>query len=414
MTQVPDLQVHILLDGHRGTRLMPGGNSSLSLLRPLLRQGPARVRVSLAQSPPVASLLPPRVNEVPFVYHIKGFIFDNDVLMSGANLSDDYFTNRLDRYWLFREAPSLAEFYRSLFTIVADMSHQAEYQDDDDRSVGHHSAYHGVTVVDNVQYDALTRGEDYLEQYRQRISQFLRSHHDDSLANHRDTIKNSCSENDIFVIPTVQYAPAGIHYDTNLTSSILRSWGDDVRVHLCTAYFNLSPPLAQAIVDHTQAQVHILAASPKSNGFLGSSGWSGYIPALYRNRLAGFQHYAQSHGAGDRVEVKEWEKEGWTFHGKGLWAWESVIGRPDDHDPANRILTTIGSPNFGRRSAERDIESQLMLLIPASSPLGKAARAECRQIFTSAHEVPADELQDTGVSSKGMVKMLSLLSSSFL
>ena len=39
-------------------------------------------------------VLPPRVNEVVGVSHIKAYLFDNDILMSGANLSSDYFTIR--------------------------------------------------------------------------------------------------------------------------------------------------------------------------------------------------------------------------------------------------------------------------------------------------------------------------------
>jgi len=39
-------------------------------------------------------VLPPRVNEVVGVSHIKAYVFDDDVLMSGANLSSDYFTIR--------------------------------------------------------------------------------------------------------------------------------------------------------------------------------------------------------------------------------------------------------------------------------------------------------------------------------
>lgn len=39
-------------------------------------------------------MLPPRVNEVIGVSHVKAYIFDDDVIISGANLSSDYFTVR--------------------------------------------------------------------------------------------------------------------------------------------------------------------------------------------------------------------------------------------------------------------------------------------------------------------------------
>ena len=59
----------------------------------------------------VTQFLPPRWNETLSVYHIKCYLFDNNVFISGANLSNDYFTTRIDRYVLFEDCPNLASFY---------------------------------------------------------------------------------------------------------------------------------------------------------------------------------------------------------------------------------------------------------------------------------------------------------------
>ena len=48
------------------------------------------------------------------VAHIKAYAFDDNVLLSGANLSNTYFSMRQDRYYLFRDAPVLAQHIRSL------------------------------------------------------------------------------------------------------------------------------------------------------------------------------------------------------------------------------------------------------------------------------------------------------------
>ena len=42
-------------------------------------------------------MLPPRVKEVVGVNHLKVYLFDENVILSGANLSNTYFTNRQDR-----------------------------------------------------------------------------------------------------------------------------------------------------------------------------------------------------------------------------------------------------------------------------------------------------------------------------
>lgn len=111
--QSRELQVRIIMDGARGRR-WERGHSSLSALQPLVDDFPERVRVStwddLPQRPHwmmqlVTALSPSAmfkwlgvVAEITAVYHIKVFAIDNLVVLSGANLSSSYFTNRVDRY----------------------------------------------------------------------------------------------------------------------------------------------------------------------------------------------------------------------------------------------------------------------------------------------------------------------------
>lgn len=54
--------------------------------------------------------MPNIVKEVRGVLHSKLFLFDNNVIISGANLSNDYFTNRIDRYWIFQQHEPFADF----------------------------------------------------------------------------------------------------------------------------------------------------------------------------------------------------------------------------------------------------------------------------------------------------------------
>lgn len=67
----------------------------------------------------VTRFLPPRWNEVLSVYHMKSYIFDNNMIISGANLSHDYFTSRIDRYVLFEDCPELIQFYQDFFSILS-------------------------------------------------------------------------------------------------------------------------------------------------------------------------------------------------------------------------------------------------------------------------------------------------------
>jgi hypothetical protein len=63
-------------------------------------------------------LLPPRFVEGVSVFHVKAYAFDDSVLLSGANLSADYFTNRADRYVLFEGVPAFAAYVYALMRAV--------------------------------------------------------------------------------------------------------------------------------------------------------------------------------------------------------------------------------------------------------------------------------------------------------
>ena len=87
-------EIHILLDGLRGSR---GPSSSIEMVKTYC----PNATVDAFVSPLYRGLfraLPSRANEIVGTQHMKIFVSDDTVLITGANLSDIYFTNRQDRY----------------------------------------------------------------------------------------------------------------------------------------------------------------------------------------------------------------------------------------------------------------------------------------------------------------------------
>ncbi len=84
------LKVNILLDYCRGTRDVRG-ESSCTMLQGLVAGNRKSCRISLYHTPTLRgftrSVVPPKVNEVFGLQHIKVYIFDDSVMISGANLS---------------------------------------------------------------------------------------------------------------------------------------------------------------------------------------------------------------------------------------------------------------------------------------------------------------------------------------
>lgn len=116
------LQVTVLLDFTRGSRLK---DNSRTMLKPLLEKNDKSCEVSLYHTPAlrglVKRLMPNRWNELLGLQHMKLYIFDDTLIISGANLSNDYFTNRQDRYYMIKDK-QLTDFYCGLVKQVQGFS----------------------------------------------------------------------------------------------------------------------------------------------------------------------------------------------------------------------------------------------------------------------------------------------------
>lgn len=116
------LQTNVLLDYTRGSRYK---TNSRTMLRPLLENNEVNCTVALYHTPVLRGLrkrlMPDRFNEIFGLQHMKLYIFDDTLIISGANLSNDYFTNRQDRYFVIKDR-ELSNFYCGLASLVQSFS----------------------------------------------------------------------------------------------------------------------------------------------------------------------------------------------------------------------------------------------------------------------------------------------------
>lgn len=66
------------------------------------------------------------IREIFGVHHMKFYIFDDDIIFSGANLSQHYFTEKQDRYFYIRNAPEIADYYDNLLQTLMNNAYQVE------------------------------------------------------------------------------------------------------------------------------------------------------------------------------------------------------------------------------------------------------------------------------------------------
>ncbi|KAI9003151.1 hypothetical protein BC832DRAFT_560085 [Gaertneriomyces semiglobifer] len=367
LKQTPTLTVDILLDYFRGTR---GSKDSVNLLLPLATEFPGRVRVALYHSPNVGTVLrqvvPPRFIEGFGLQHMKIYLFDDDVMLSGANLNTDYFTDRQDRYVKFGNAPELSDYYSELVATVSRFSYHV-------RPTGPNRLT--SEYQDNGRINTLILKRDASS----ALQAFVRKWHaatEEVRANAR-----RAPQADTYVLPVMQMGQLGVNNEAAMIAEIMKIAGEGWKVHLSSGYLNFPKLILNQILS-SRARYSILAAAPEANGFYGSKGVSRHLPAAYTYLERKLLKRAERAGKVNLV-VNEYKRSGWTFHAKGLWCTP-----PDDTTPA---LTVIGSSNFGYRSFYRDVEAQ-SVLITSNADLRSRLANNLDELFSHSNAVEAADL----------------------
>lgn len=73
--------------------------------------------------------LPTLFREITGVLHSKIYMFDETIIISGANLQDEYFTQRMDRYLVIKSQPLVDYLYNSVFWIYDQKPYRKNRQD---------------------------------------------------------------------------------------------------------------------------------------------------------------------------------------------------------------------------------------------------------------------------------------------
>ncbi|XP_052070712.1 CDP-diacylglycerol--glycerol-3-phosphate 3-phosphatidyltransferase, mitochondrial-like [Mytilus californianus] len=368
-----NLEVHILLDYNRGSRGVE--KSSRTMLTPLLKEYKDIISVHLYHTPDLRGiwkrLLTGRMSEVIGLNHMKIYLFDDSFVISGANLSNDYFTNRQDRYVLFNNCSELSNFFTDLVKTVGSFSFQLK----EDNSVELHSQCN-IHPFEGSDYE-------FKMEAKKRILNLLKKRTDnesvqipeilnqDSLGNSKsfdqsnvtinidDHVTESDSNSDqnkidTWIYPLIQMGPFGIVDDEVAMKSIFRTAEKGEEIFLASGYFNLTDHYLQVILQQSQSKYDILMASPEVNGFFGAKGFVGAVPAAYIYIAKRFYRLTGKYEQHDRIKLREYFRNKWTFHVKGLWYYLKKDSQPS--------MSIVGSANFGYRSVYRDLECQCAIV----------------------------------------------------
>jgi CDP-diacylglycerol---glycerol-3-phosphate 3-phosphatidyltransferase len=416
----PDLEVSILTDALRGTRESPEP-SCASLLASLVAAHGNRVKISMFHTPNLTGwrkrVLPRRINEGWGLQHMKLYCFDDEIMLSGANLSNDYFTNRLDRYHIF-SSKALTHFYARIHDAVCELSYNVVPSNAKPDGYILESPMHRG-IPDPVWHPA--RFKKYAKQILEPLIHVP--------AKQRMFPVPFTTEK-TFVYPVAQFdillgEPKNVgflDYEfaaytstekpilTKLLTSLSEKDGLKKSSWVFTAgYFNIDPDIAEALIaaapgrrqveKQEQAPCTVITASPWANGFYGSAGISGMLPAAYTLLSRRFLREVSKAGKDSSVELKEWrrgtvgEADGWTYHAKGLW-----VTLPPQFDAEKQPLeepgpsvTLVGSSNYTKRSYSLDLEIGA-LIVTGDDKLKRRLKEETEWLQKDAKVTTQDDL----------------------
>ncbi|CBY01103.1 similar to CDP-diacylglycerol-glycerol-3-phosphate 3-phosphatidyltransferase [Plenodomus lingam JN3] len=404
----PKLHVSFLTDALRGTRETPEPTSA-SLLTPLISEfGRERVEIRMYHTPNLTGLrkkyIPKRINEGWGLQHMKLYGIDDEIIMSGANLSSDYFTNRQDRYHLFR-SKDLTDYFAKIHDGVAKLSF--DVQPSDEAGGG---GYSMTWPSSNPAPSPLESASGFKKAATQHLSHLLtpanspppRTPKSSSSTTSTTTIYPILS-----LVPLLQTStelPALTHILTSLASPPLHpsSWT------FTAGYFNMTPSFRRLLLSTRPSSGTVLTAHPHANGFYGSKGVSGMLPDAYTHLSKMFLRKVRHEGLAGCIQLKEWKRGmvgkegGWTYHAKGLWVTfpssnpppPSPSPPPSCAPPPNPkphpSLTIIGSSNYTKRSYALDLEANLVI---ATSDPGLRSRLADEVAWLAAYASPVDEAE---------------------
>ena len=326
----PELKVSILTDALRGTREAPNP-SCASLLASLVKEFPDRVEVRMYHTPNLTglrkALIPNRINEGWGLQHIKLYGIDNELILSGANLSNDYFTNRQDRYHVF-SSKRVTDYFARIHDAVCSISFLLRPRDSP-------SKFTLEWPTSNPAPNPLEAPKRYIEATTSLLLSLTKP------ASSQSPPTTSTS-----VYPVLCHPPT-INTELPAFTALLAR---RIRSYTFTAgYFNPHPVITSSLLAASSPPISapgsILTASPYANGFFGSKGISGLLPAAYTHLSLRFLQAAR----GRNIQLREWQRgivgqqDGWTYHAKGLWV---TLQADLPRKPASNIPNTTSSSDF--------------------------------------------------------------------
>lgn len=294
-----------------------------------------------------------------------------------ANLSNDYFTNRLDRYHLF-SSKDITDYFWNIHNGVSKLSFAVT------PDIQEKAGFILTWPTSNEAPCPLDDPANYTKRATILLSPLIKAFPKPETSATDTSVYPLSQLTQLLKPDTSTELPAiTVVLQTLAASAYAKSsWT------FTAGYFNPDPSLKNLLINTKSSSGTVVTASPWANGFYGSKGVSGLLPPAYTLLSRRFLEGVQRNGRSSAISLKEWRKgtvgepDGWTYHAKGLW-----VTMPDEKDPS---ITLVGSSNYTKRSYSMDLEVNA-LIITRNEDLKKRLGDEQRWLQENANDVGIDD-----------------------
>jgi len=212
-------------------------------------------------------------------------------------LSNDYFTNRQDRYIVLENCERLCDYFESVIDAISEFSFYVNRQ--------------GKVVYLNKnarQHPFLGNQREFNESLSKKLKHLYKTFNSTNLSQS----KHIDEANRVFIYPLMQINDSDIKNDEAVTKRLFDTAPESSSVFLAAGYFNLTKDYIKSIIETSRANYKIIFSSPKANGFFESKGFSRYIPIIYSNIEQEFFKKIQKFRQDKRISLHEYTREKWS------------------------------------------------------------------------------------------------------
>lgn len=319
--KIPQLDIKVFVDFLRAQRGLVGDKKSIGNIR-LYRE-----LNGLYQHPIKIYGVPVKSREFLGVLHLKGLVFDDTVLYSGASINDIYLhyaeRYRADRYHVVNSADLAGSFVRYLNKNLVNSAAVQSLTSD------HVASVKSLRPAIRRQKVSL-RGSEYKFQ-----------------------ASRPADENNISLSPVIGFGSRKNQLNKTILELINQTRKEII---IFTPYFNFPSRVYKAVLRllREKIKVTVIVGDKKANDFFIPEGGDferiGVLPYVYESNLKRFLKTNQKHIDAGYLNVHLWQDQSNSFHLKGI-----------NSDQTNYLIT---GHNINPRAWRLDLENGILIRDP--------------------------------------------------